>query len=262
MTLGVLTLNVASPSAARAERQLTWLSERQEHVFVLTELSSGEGSRLLLDRLTRAGWEVRTATLENRDRGVAIASRVRVAPRTGDILGVLPARAEAVVLEQLDIVGVYVPSRDASFEKVERKRQFCNALSAYLGARPRRPAIVVGDLNILEPTHRPRYGVFHDWEYRFYEDFLVHGFVDAYRLKHPDGMEYSWVDYRDQGYRFDHAFVSEPLADLVQQCTYLHDPRESELSDHSALLVELDWPERLDPLDVHESLTDEPLSLF
>ncbi len=48
MTLRVLTLNVASPSTARAERQLAWLSERPEQVLVLTELSSGAGSRLLL----------------------------------------------------------------------------------------------------------------------------------------------------------------------------------------------------------------------
>ena len=55
MRLGVLTLNVANPSAARAERQLAWLSERSEQVLVLTETSPGAGSRLLLDRLAAAG---------------------------------------------------------------------------------------------------------------------------------------------------------------------------------------------------------------
>jgi|SRR6266545_1816016 len=262
MTLRVLTLNVASPSTARAERQLAWLSERPEQVLVLTELSSGAGSRLLLQRLVAAGWEVRGGALEGRDRGVAIASRVRLAPRAGDILSFLPSRAEAVTLGQLDVVGVYVPSRDDSLEKVERKRHFCSVLSASLAERVPRAAVVIGDLNILEPTHRPRYEIFRDWEYRFYEDFLVHGFVDAYRLKHPTEIEYSWVDYRNRGYRFDHVFVSEQFAERVQRCGYLHDPRETDLSDHSALLVELDWPDALEQLDVHESLTDDPLSLF
>jgi exodeoxyribonuclease III len=262
MTLGVLTLNVASPSVARAERQLAWLAERKEQVLVLTELSSGAGSHLLIDRFAAAGWEVRGGGLEGLDRGVAIASRLRLAPRAGDILSFLPSRAESVALGHLDVVGVYVPSRDDSLEKVERKRNFCTALSTFLTERAPRAAIVIGDLNILEPTHRPRYGIFHDWEYRFYEDFRMHGFVDAYRLKHPEEVEYSWVDYRDRGYRFDHVFVSEPLAELVQRCAYVHDTRETDLSDHSALLVELDWPGALEVLDVHESLTNDPLSLF
>ena len=262
MTLGVLTLNVASPSVARAERQLAWLAERKEQVLVLTELSSGLGSHLLMSRFAAAGWEVRSGGLEGRDRGVAIASRVCLAPRAGDILTFLSSRAEAVALGQLDVVGVYVPSRDDSLEKVERKRSFCSALSTLLTERVPRPAIIIGDLNVLEPGHRPRYGFFHDWEYRFYEDFRMHGFVDAYRLKHPEEVEYSWVDYRGRGYRFDHVFVSEPLAVRVQRCSYVHDPRETDLSDHSALLIELDWPNALEELNVDKSLMDDPLSLF
>src|SRR5437870_5672500 len=114
MSLGVLTLNVANPSAARAERQLAWLSERPEHILVLTETSSGAGSRLLLERLAAADWEVRSGALQDRERGVAIATRVRAAPRDGNIVDYLPFRAEAVSLQRIDVVGMYVPSRDES----------------------------------------------------------------------------------------------------------------------------------------------------
>jgi exodeoxyribonuclease-3 len=184
MMLGILTLNIANPSAARAERQLAWLSERPEHVLVLTETSPGAGTRLLFERLAAAGWEVRAGALDARERGVAIASRVRAAPRGGDIVDYLPSRAELVALERLDVVGLYVPSRNESAEKTERKRRFCAALSRFLAERPARDVVVIGDLNVLEPTHRPHYGIFRDWEYRLYDEFLVRGFVDAYRLRH------------------------------------------------------------------------------
>jgi exodeoxyribonuclease III len=262
MRLRVLTLNIANPSVARAERQLEWLSGRGEQVLVLTETASGRGTRLLLDRLGAAGWDVRAGALEDGERGVAIATRVRAAPRNGDVLGFLPSRGESVALERIEIVGLYVPSRDDSHQKVERKRRFCEAVSRFLAARATRDAVVIGDLNVLEPIHRPHHGIFRDWEYRLYDEFLVRGFVDAYRLRHPHEMEYSWVDYENRGYRFDHAFVSQSVADVVLRCDYEHTPRENDLSDHSALVIELDWPHVLDELETADALSAQPPSLF
>lgn len=262
MRLQIMTLNIANPSVARAEHQLAWLSDRPEQVLVLTETSPGAGSRLLLDRLAAAGWEVRAGTLEGRERGVAIATSLRATPRQPDILNFLPSRAELVTLDRLDVVGLYVPSRDESQDKIERKRRFCAAVSEFLAGRSARDAVIIGDLNVLEPVHRPHYGIFRDWEYRLYDEFLVRGFVDAYRLLHPSEMEHSWVDYESCGYRFDHVFVTASLANFVRRCNYLHATRENDLSDHSALLLELELPYPLDELDIDESLTNDPPSLF
>jgi exodeoxyribonuclease-3 len=195
MTLRILTLNIANPSAARAERQVAWLAERSEHVLVLTETSPGVGTRLLLERLSASGWDVRRGALAARERGVAIATRVRAEARGGDIVDHLPGRAELVALDRLHVIGLYVPSRDDSQEKTERKRRFCGAVSRFLAERPTDDAVVIGDLNVLEPIHRPHYWTFRDWEYRFYDEFVVRGLVDAYRERHPNEMEYSWVDY-------------------------------------------------------------------
>jgi len=65
--------------------------------------------------------------------------------------------------------------------------------------------------------------------------------VDAYRHLHGYGrQEFSWFVKRKEkriGRRFDHMFCSREL--LIKRCEYLHDFRESGLSDHSAL--ELDF---------------------
>jgi exonuclease III len=61
--------------------------------------------------------------------------------------------------------------------------------------------------------------------------------VDAYRALHGYGrQEFSWFLKRRAlriGRRFDHVFCSRELR--ILRCEYLHDVRESGLSDHSAL---------------------------
>lgn len=262
MRIGMLTLNIANPSAARAERQLEWISERTEQVLVLTETSPGAGTELILSRLTSAGWQVRSLPLSTDERGVAIASRLVPLPRGENIVEFLPSRAEPLALPGFSVIGLYVPSRDESEHKTERKRRFCNDISRFFAAGDPGNVVVIGDLNVLEPIHRPHYNVFRDWEYRFYDQFSVHGLVDAYRLHNPTSVEHSWVDYEGHGYRFDHAFVSESIAHKVVSCGYDHEPREMNLSDHSALALELDWRDDIKALDVAASLTGDQASLF
>lgn len=259
--LGILTLNVGNPSTARAERQLEWLAERSDDIVVLTETSSTGGSQLLAKRLAGAGWDVRFPQPKGGERGVLVASRVQLEPRSGDLVPYLPARAEAVAVGDLDVIGLYVPSRDESLVKSERKQRFLSAVSQALAARPERGAVAIGDLNILEPTHRPRYAFFKDWEYAAYDEFLVQGWVDAYRLHHPDRMHYSWVSFDNDGFRFDHAFVTRALAERVLRCDYIHETRETELSDHSALTLEVVVSD-VDVLAVDPSLSGEPPALF
>ncbi len=262
MRLGILTLNLANPSASRASRLLEWLSARQEQILVLSETGTGTGTRALLKRLAGAGWDVRTSEPPEGERGVAIATSLHAAPRCVDVVEYLPWRAEQLAIEGLEVIGLYVPSRDESPEKVRRKRRFCEAVSAYLKARQPGPAVLIGDLNVIESTHRPHYGVFRDWEYRFYDELSVRGYLDAYRQLHPEGMDHSWIDYEGRGYRFDHVFLSVELADRIEDCRYDHAPREAELSDHAALVLHLDWPAQLETLETAKPGEGDSLALF
>ncbi len=262
MRLGILTLNIANPSAARAKRLLDWLSAREEQILVLSETGTGQGTRDLLQRLAEAGWDVRATNPVDGERGVAIATSLRASPRALGLVDYLPWRAEQLVIDGLDVIGLYVPSRDDSREKVERKRRFCAAVSGRLATAPPGDAVVIGDLNVLEPVHRPHYGTFRDWEYRFYDEFVVRGYIDAYRHVHPQSMEYSWVDYQGSGYRFDHVFLSAALAGRIEACAYDHAPREAELSDHSALVLWLDWPTELDRRETTKPSHGDSLALF
>ena len=206
-SLSVLTFNIGNPAPDRARRQLAWLISRDEHVLVLTETKASAGCRMLAEEFTAAGYAVHWPDHGPGEYGAMIVSTVAATPDNGfgDRVGYLPSRAAAVILPApagpLRVIGLYVPARDDSIEKTERKRKWLAACDAALAATvSEMPVILLGDLNILE---------------------------------------HSWVGWRGDGYRYDHAFCSDYLSRQVIACEYLHQPRIDKLSDHSALTMQL-----------------------
>jgi exodeoxyribonuclease-3 len=244
--LSLLTFNIGNPSPERARRQLAWLIRRDEHVLILTETKASTGCRFLAGAFTASGYAVHFPEPGPGEYGTMIVSTVAATPdRFGDRVGYLPTRAAAVILPTpggpLRVIGLYVPARDASIEKTERKRKWLAACDAALAATvSEMPAVVLGDLNILEPGHRPSYPFLAPFEYDFYRALGdAHDLTDAFRHLHPRDAEYSWVGRAGDGYRYDHAFCSHALASRITACDYLHQPRRDKLSDHSALTMHL-----------------------
>jgi exodeoxyribonuclease-3 len=244
--LSLLTFNIGNPSPQRAQRQLSWLAGRDEHVLVLTETKASAGCQLLADAFTAAGYGVCYPEPGPGEYGTMIVSKVAATPDNfGARVGYLPSRAAAVTLPApggpLQVIGMYVPSRDATVEKAERKRKWLAACDAALASvTGETPTVLLGDLNVLEPGHQPRYPFFAPFEYDFYRTLAdAHGLIDAFRHLHPNDAEYSWVGRTGDGYRYDHVFCSRSLRDHITACGYLHQPRDEKLSDHSALTVRL-----------------------
>jgi exodeoxyribonuclease III len=260
--LRLLTVNVGNPSEDRAQRQLEWLAARPEDILALTETKASAGCKLLADAFRRAGYAVAGHAPATGQYGAMIASRL---PLEADAWAGRPLyqreRVASAILplangRAVRIIAVYVPSRDATSEKVERKRRFLCELGEELAACSDMPSVLVGDLNVLEPDHRPRYPFFKPFEYDFYRCLEANGLVDTYRLCHPHEDEYSWVGRTGDGYRYDHAFVARDLVPTVSGCTYVHDVRDEagRLTDHSALTLDLDLP-------VPDRLPSEPSAL-
>jgi exodeoxyribonuclease III len=244
--LSLLTLNIANPSPERAERQLGWLAARDEDVLVLTETKDSVGCRLLADAFGGAGYHISYPKPDHGDYGVMIVSRIQArGVDFGDRVGYLPSRAAAITLPApngpIQVIGAYVPSRDASLEKTARKRKWLAACTAALSTREHsKLTIFLGDLNILEPDHQPRYKFFAPFEYDFYRQLTDDGgLIDAFRALHPEEIQHSWVGRTGDGYRYDHVHCTADLATTLVSCGYLHQTRIDRLSDHSALSVRL-----------------------
>jgi exodeoxyribonuclease III len=250
MSLSLITVNVGAPSLERARRQLRWLAERPEDVLVLTETKATAGSQFLAEAFTATGYAVTFPDHAPGELGVMIVSKLRT---TLDPLcaamDYLPARTAGVVLDTTDgplrVVGAYVPSRDATLDKTERKKTWINRFHAALDTTATdAPLLLLGDLNVLEPAHKPAHrGQFAPFEYGFYTDLTNrHALVDLFRHLHPERVEHSWARRAELGYRYDHAHGSHVLAERLTSCEYVHETRDTapdgtRLTDHSGLAV-------------------------
>ncbi|MGI8817271.1 MAG: endonuclease/exonuclease/phosphatase family protein [Pseudonocardia sp.] len=250
MPLSLITVNVGAPSIERSYRQLRWLAARPEDVLVLTETKATAGSVFLAGAFTAAGYSVTFPEHASGELGVMIVSKLATTlDPLGAALDHLPARAAGVVVDTTDgplrVVGAYVPSRDSTLGKTERKKTWIERFHTALDTTAcEAPMLLLGDLNVLEPTHQPPHrGQFAPFEYAFYAGLTDrHGLTDLFRHLHPERVEHSWARRPELGYRYDHAHGSLALVERLTSCEYVHETREampddSPLTDHSGLAV-------------------------
>jgi exonuclease III len=114
----------------------------------------------------------------------------------------------------------------------------CSQLVASYGGRP---FILVGDLNTgnqtIDRTDRgKKYWCSNGFDRLCQSDSLL----DLWRHTHSDTREWSWLSNSGNGFRIDHALVNRDFLDQLRPvCTYDHQTRESGLTDHSALIIEV-----------------------
>ena len=90
-------------------------------------------------------------------------------------------------------------------------------------------------------------GAFFQREHDFMEAMEAQQWVDALRHLHGDERVYTWYSHRDNGFRLDQVFVSPSLQPALQSIDHLWPPNPTQphrrygLSDHAALLVDLDF---------------------
>jgi exonuclease III len=210
------------------------------------------------ERLANAGLEAVVAPLPKAREGsrpLAVLTAARVPLEVMPLEGVpWPERVLAARVGALEIVNVHSPiSPKPGLAKVLTHEAVFRHLAAGGG-----PRVVVGDLNTPRKElpdgtvwtfARDRNGRLREergerWDVA--EAALVrgleeHGFRDAFReLNGFDSKEPSWEWPRwGGGYRLDHLIASTEVT--VSTCSYRHDWRRDErLSDHSALVAELD----------------------
>lgn len=243
----LLTLNISGPSVARAELLAAFLDEVDADVAILTETRDNEGTRNLLSWCRRRGYLVNGDLPAARgERGVVIIRRV--GPDSS------PAAAEVdlphrLVVDKLTddapvrLIAAYVPSRDASPRKIDRKRTFLSQMSTILrNVAAEEQVVFMGDLNIVGRGHVPKYTAFRAWEYDAIDAIIEAGLADAFVEVNPGVQVHSWVGRTGSGYRYDYAFVSPDLLHSVDSCAYLQEPRESGITDHAAVLLTLRLP--------------------
>jgi len=185
--------------------------------------------------------------------GVLTAAREPLARLPAPAALPWPERVLCCAAGGVEVINVHSPIAPAPELAKIRTHE---AVAAHLAAAPAARRILCGDLNtprrelpdgdVLTFAHdsagrlRPERGERWDRAERaLVHDLRTRGWVDAFRALHGYGERHaSWTFAHDRGgWRLDHVLVSglRPVA-----AAYAHDWRRAGLSDHAALVVDLE----------------------
>ncbi|MBV9202579.1 MAG: endonuclease/exonuclease/phosphatase family protein [Alphaproteobacteria bacterium] len=227
----LLAWNIRQGGGSRLARIAAALEQHAADILVLSEYRGGEASRRLRAALEILGYRHQTALAPPAGRsGVLIAARCSFRDH-GAVGGCLPEpyRMIGAVFPAFRLVGIYMPNLLAKIPYWEELIKTMRESGA--------PALAVGDFNTCRPYLDEEGAIDRT---AFYMDRIAEiGFCDLWSRRNPELREYSWFSTRGNGFRIDHAFLSDALAAQAGPIRYSHEERLAGLSDHSPLILDL-----------------------
>lgn len=138
-------------------------------------------------------------------------------------------RVITLEFEKFYLVNIYVPNSKRELERLEYRMTWEDELRAYLGKLNKtKPVIMCGDLNVAHeeidlknPKTNTRSAGFTIEERNKMTELLNSGFIDTFRYKYPEKIEYSWWSYmghareKNIGWRIDYFIVSDILKEKI-----------------------------------------------
>lgn len=258
-TLKVATYN-ANSIRARLELLLDWLQEEQPDVLAIQE-TKVEDKDFPAEPIQDAGYHV-VFRGQKAHAGVAIISSMEpedVAYGFDDEGPSDEPRLIRAVYDGIPVVNTYVvQGRSVDSEHFEYKLAWFDRLHELFSRHygPDEPLLWMGDFNvapepidIYDPEGKANHVDFHPDARAALEEVKEWGFVDVFRHHHPDEEDqYTYYDYRAKdpiergiGWRVDHVWATEPLAEVSTDAWIDLDARRAERpSDHTFLVAEFD----------------------
>jgi exodeoxyribonuclease III len=154
--------------------------------------------------------------------------------------------------EKYFLVTVYTPNSKRSLERLQYRHEVWDPafLKHIKKLEKEKPVVMCGDLNVAHkeidlarPKDNKKNAGFTPEEREGCDNIVNHGFIDTFRLKHPDAEgEYSWWSNfqnsraKNVGWRIDYFFASSTLESNVSDAYIL---QEVMGSDHAPVGVEL-----------------------
>ncbi len=132
------------------------------------------------------------------------------------------------------VLTVYVPNSQGELKRLPYRMEWEDAWREYINRlNEMKPVIYCGDLNVAHeeidiknPATNHHNAGFTDEERAKFSRLLDSGYVDSFRMLHPDAVdEYSWWSYRmkarerNVGWRIDYFVVSEKIKDKIKDAS-------------------------------------------
>lgn len=187
--------------------------------------------------------------------GVGILSKIKplqVTYGTGIEYMDIEGRNLRLDFEDFSVMSMYLPSGTNDL-RLDFKLQYMDELLDYVNElRKEVPNLIVcGDYNICheaidihDPVRLKNVSGFLPVEREWLTRFIDSGFIDSFRMLHPETVQYSWWSYRansrerNKGWRLDYHMVAETLKENISRSVILS---EAVHSDHCPVLLQLDF---------------------
>ncbi len=250
----LISWNVNGVRAVVKKGFLDWLEQEQPDVLCLQE-TKAHIDQLAAEILTDHGYH--TYWHSGVRRGYSgVATFCKAEPLyVQEGLGIERYDAEGRVLvtehENFLLYNIYFPNGQKDDERLQYKLDFYDDLLPIINEQVEsgNNVVVTGDWNTAHhpiDLARPKQNVntsgFMPIEREKLDMYVENGWIDTFRLFHPEGDRYSWWTYRfgarerNVGWRIDYFFVNEGFLDNVEDAD-IHD--EIMGSDHCPVSLEL-----------------------
>lgn len=153
---------------------------------------------------------------------------------------------------EFTLLNVYFPNGKRNQERLDYKMEFYDYFLKYINRLREggEKVIFCGDVNtahseidLARPENNKNLSGFLPIERRWMDKLIDSGWVDTYRLKNGDRIEYSWwaqmggARKRNVGWRIDYFFVDEKIKSWVKEAFILPEVMGS---DHCPVGIEID----------------------
>lgn len=154
--------------------------------------------------------------------------------------------------QDFTLLNVYFPNGKMSEERLKFKLDYYDAFLEFSENLKKKgeELIITGDFNtahkeidLANPKENEKYSGFLPIEREWLNKLVSKGYIDTFRLFHPEGEQYTWWTYRFKarerniGWRIDYFFITEGLMDRVRDSIILKDVYGS---DHVPILIEIE----------------------
>ena len=163
-------------------------------------------------------------------------------------------RVIAAEFDNFILVTVYTPNSGSELKRLPYRQKWDRDFNLYLKQlETKKPVVVCGDLNVAhrdidlaraKPNYNKSAG-YMQAEINGLDQYIESGFIDTFRIIHPETIKYSWWSYRagarakNVGWRIDYFLTSQSLKDQIKGADILNDilgsdhcPVQLDISDY------------------------------
>ena len=236
MPMKILSWNILHGGGQRVHSILEAINQEKPDIVTLQEFRHSNSKAQLLEGLKQMGLDEQFApeTHSTCENSLIIASGFSFQAQVFPKNTLPPARAIRAFFPdvgELNLIAAHLPQK-------KKQPPYLHALIDLEPSFLSENSLIIGDLNTGIPFEDSETKSF---EHTFlFQQLLRDGWVDAWRARHKNKREYTWISTKHHnGFRYDHALASPPLNKKIKQVSYNHDVRLKGYSDHSMLLLDI-----------------------